>query len=285
MKKFLSLLLSTLVLTLAFSNLAFALDLEPSTQAITKQSDEEIKLGREKEKDAKVLIKALDDLKAKKITKNGFDKIVDNYKSKYARQSSANNSLTASMLLTYGVLNLPAYGQDTPYYCGPASAYNMLNWLGITSYNGRSLTQANLANDLGTTTDGTPFSGTWALTLKNWSDGYNYIARWASNSGTLTQWKGDLYSFTKCDVYSSWPGVVYDTHQKPSDTVNRLPGYESISKDVWHYVAGDGYDETDPSARKVHYSDSNKYRTGAWGSHWTTVHIMGTITWDRGMVW
>lgn len=285
------LLLIALVLTLAFSNLAFALDLEPSTQETTKQSDEEIKLGLEKVKYVKAFMKAQDDLHNKKLTKEEYDAVVDSLNSKNALQSSVTNSSVSASSLTYtsGALYIPAYGQNTTYYCGPASAYNLLAGIGITknANDGRSLTQDHLAADLGTTSSGTSWPSKWASTMTTWANKspFYYIASWASDSGSLSTWKNNLYLYAKYDVWNNSTGSIYNTHQKVSDTVNRLPGYESMSQDVWHYVAGDGYDETNPSARLVHYSDSNKYRSGAWGSHWVSVQIMGNITWDRGMVW
>lgn len=48
------------------------------------------------------------------------------------------------------VLNVPLYGQQTTYYCSPASAQMIL------SYHGYWYTQAQIANAMGTTTSGTP---------------------------------------------------------------------------------------------------------------------------------
>ena len=292
-KKKISLFLLSILLSLIISNVAFAIDLEPSTQELTKQSNEEIKLGIQKEKREKALIQAINDFKENKITKDKLDSEVNNFNLIYTPKSSIyNSSLQSTSALasavTTGCLNIPSTGQEKTWYCGPASAYNILKGDNITKNKNdqRPLTQYNLAVDLGATSAGAGWPGTWSATMSSWGPEYfAFVASSASQSGSLSTWKNNLYSHQKSDVLAAGIGVVYDTHQKPSDTTNRLTGYESISSHVWHYVAGDGYDETNPSAKRVHYSDSNKYRPAAWGSHWTTVQIMGNITWDRGMVW
>ncbi|MBE3586325.1 C39 family peptidase [Desulfofundulus thermocisternus] len=79
------------------------------------------------------------------------------------------NSIIEPLLFYEKVLGVQAVGQETTYYCGPASAVQLLLYKGITKNprDGRATTQANLANDLHTTTSGTPFPGYWATTLNN----------------------------------------------------------------------------------------------------------------------
>lgn len=73
-------------------------------------------------------------------------------------------------------LYVTTIGQQTTYYCGPASAEQLLRYLGVTSHpvDGRVLSQANLASDLGTHAEGTNWTGTWRTTLRSWSQELYY---------------------------------------------------------------------------------------------------------------
>jgi len=172
---------------------------------------------------------------------------------------------------TYGLLGVSKRGQEETYYCGPASAEQLLEYLGFYSNpeDGRSTTQDNLADDLNTTTSGTPFSGTWGSTLTDWTTGAIYSARWTPSSSTL-------WSKTVADVSTGWP-LIYDVHMH-NDVY--LTGYSGST--WWHYVTGDGYQDFGTGYKEVHYVDPNRYRSAAYGPHWFSLATMTTLLDDRG---
>jgi len=64
----------------------------------------------------------------------------------------------------------------------------------------------------------------------------------------------------------------------------RLAGYETISKDIYHYVAGEGFDSTDPSNRVCYYYDSNNQKTNLGDRHMNvTFQTMARLTDDMGI--
>ena len=289
MKKVLSLFLALISVFVIISNV-FAYDPEPSTQAVTQQSNDEITAAQNKQIDANKIIAAEKSYSEGLISKTTLNSVIASFNQKYNKNLSAigMNSQISPMGVgsdTYAVIGIPCNAQQQTWYCGPASAYNIISGIGITKnpHDGRSLTQTNLANDLGAQTVGAPFAGSWAATMASWTN-YFYVASWASSSGTITQWTSDIDTDIRVDVHdtSNTTGVVCDTHQTPSDTINRLVGYDSVTSDVWHYVAADGFDETN---KIFHYADCNVYRSGAFGTHWVSQSIMAHVTWDRGIVW
>lgn len=283
-------IIALLIVCMISTSSAFALQTEPSTQAITQQSTTEMQKAQDKATDATALYKAEQDLNNGKISQSAFNSIKKNYINEYGNFNRSNSTTvvgaTAATVgsTTYGVLSIPCVAQTQTWYCGPASAYNVLSGYGITTNpsDGRSLTQTNLATDLGALSTGAAFSGTWSSTMNSWLGSSFYYAQWASSSANVSSWISGLMTKTVADVHYSGLGVIYDTHQTSSDTTNRLVGYTTVTTDVWHYVAGDGYDTT---SSLVHYADCNVYRSSAFGSHWISSSIMGNVTWDRGMVW
>ena len=173
-------------------------------------------------------------------------------------------------------LGVSTYAQQTTYYCGPASAYQLMKFKGITSNpnDGRTLTQANLALDLGTTTGGTSFTGTWLSTLKNWTN-RTFSATWSPSASTV-------YSRTYNNVNSNWP-LIYDCHM--SSSRGYLVGYTSGT--IKHYVTGDGwqYNDSDPTFRQCHYVDPNQYKTAAYGPHWTSASNLSNLMQDLGLLY
>lgn len=169
------------------------------------------------------------------------------------------------------VLYVNRVGQETTYYCGPASAYQLLDYEGVSSnpHDGRSLTQSNLADDLGTTTNGTPFGDNWEDTLHDW-DGAYWFLKWGADESYLM-------GATIQDVDADYP-LIYDTHMTSSN--GYLPGYSS--GEIYHYVTGDGYDDPD---NQIHYMDPNRYRDDAWGAHWVSLSLMTDVCSDRGIIW
>jgi len=180
-------------------------------------------------------------------------------------------SLIPQAISSSGVLGFTCYKQEKDWYCGPASAYNILKGIGVSTnpYDGRTLNQYNLAVDLGALSQGAPFTGTWVSTLDEWQGWDFYETVWGPSASTL------LNHARTDTIYSV--GSIYDTYMSGS---NQLIGYSGGSR--YHYVAGDGYNE---STSQVHYLDSHNLNSSAFGTHWISATMMANCTASRGMVW
>lgn len=263
-------------LTFAQTNDQNLFDQVNSTQTVTEPTSEELK--KEKEKDFQELENAISSYKESKISKNQLEnklkQLEEKYKSPRVKTNSKilTESLVARATSSSGLLGFSCYMQQQNWYCGPASAYNILKGIGVSTnpVDGRTLNQYNLAVDLGAVSQGAAFTGTWVNTLDVWGN-YTcyYSAIWGpSASNIIMRAKGD----TILGV-----GSIYDTYMSGS---NQLIGYSGGSR--YHYVAGDGYNE---STSQVHYLDSNNLNSSAFGAHWISSTMMANCTATRGMVW
>ncbi|WP_334110822.1 C39 family peptidase [Thermodesulfitimonas autotrophica] len=180
-------------------------------------------------------------------------------------------------------LAVTAFGQETTYYCGPASASQLLYYLGVRSnpVDGRPLTQANLATDLYTSSStGTPFPGWWETTLETWSK-RGWTAVWAPNNPNFTL--SFFWNTTLNDIDNNRP-LIYDCVMSPTN--GYLPGYEGTTATIYHYVTGSGYWFEDTFTYfNVHYVDPNRYRSGAFGWHSVSRDLMYNVVRGRGMVY
>lgn len=173
--------------------------------------------------------------------------------------------------------------QQTIYYCGPASAWIVNNWVGVhkwsrtTSYLGEQLTQANLASSsyLATTTDGTVFSTTtWPRALNKWWNGSESGWYYLSSSPSLTVYQNDLVS----DIDAEYP-LVLDVHMSSSN--GYLVGY--TSGELWHYVVANGYGSYGTT---TDYTDPYNTGNGSLGWHFGfSSSAIATLIHDYGMVW
>lgn len=248
-----------------------------SIQATTQQSPEEIQAANEKSEQAKILVNSINDYKSNKISKNYLGDVINNYNQKYNTkinidkitgvEDNANTRALSSTPTGSSYLGFSCVRQQENWYCGPASAYILINGMGNKS--GRTLSQNNLASDLGATTSGASFPGTWNNTLFTWT-GKAYVSVWGPSAS-------DLLGYAYADTLSSM-GTIYDTYMSGS---NQLPGYASGST-RYHYVAGDGYDY---SNSRVHYLDPHNTNNTAYGTHWTSASNMADCISSRGMVW
>ena len=76
-------------------------------------------------------------------------------KIKLAEEFRANNNIRAKKVNSVGT-----YMQTTGYNCGPATARNIINGY-VYKHGGSVPSEATLASNLGTTTNGTNFGSTW----------------------------------------------------------------------------------------------------------------------------
>lgn len=274
---------SVLLVNCAFAatNEQLVTDQAESFQATTQQSPEEIQVAAEKSKQAQILIDSINKYKSNAIGKDELDKVVKNYNEKYNTEIDSDKVLglqPTSNTKTMSKLSVSSTATDylgflcmrqlKDWYCGPASACILINGMGSV-LQGRSITQDNLASDLGAETQGAIFPGAWTTTLKNWTS-KTYAAVWGPSTTTLL-------NYAYVDTVSGM-GSIYDTYMSGD---NQLYGYARGSA-RYHYVAGDGYDNTNS---KVHYLDPHNTNNTAYGVHWVSASTMANCVSSRGMVW
>jgi hypothetical protein len=163
----------------------------------------------------------------------------DGYTTRLASRSSTGASGPMVADSNYETHHLAPYyqTQSTQYWCGPASAWNVLYYHATgNSWRGEELTQENLANSnwLNTTQQGTNLGDDpWRKTLNGWTDGTSdgwYLITWAPSASVIAN---DL-AFDVDHYYL----LIYDVYM--SAGTGKMPGYSGYTE-VWHYIAGTGY--------------------------------------------
>lgn len=173
-------------------------------------------------------------------------------------------------------LGMPYEYQENEYYCGPATAVNIINGKGIANVTQSWAAQYNL---LGTDYYGqTPFGSNWRNVLHEGTMNKRYTVKWA----TASNWPMELAERTISTLRQGC-GVVADTYMNSSN--NYLPGYDYSDGVVKHYVPIYGYEAYDPSQRRVLYIDVNKYNPSAMGAQNVTFQLMARATQGFGIVY
>jgi hypothetical protein len=189
--------------------------------------------------------------------------------------------------LAYPASNLskslfPQYqAQETPYFCGPASAWVALKWLSAgNSYSGNlTLNQTNLGSSSWLNTNnpnGTGRGSNWTHTLNSWKDGTDsgwYIVANFGASASAT----DVASKFATDIDLDYVPVM-NVYMTPSRGL--LPGWQSYTE-VWHYVPGRGYSQ---------YGDYLDYievfqPVGLGPKYNITKEFFAAIVSSYGMIW
>ena len=180
------------------------------------------------------------------------DSVVNQIVTSYSgMQTRANNNKVYN-------LNLSAVKQATSYWCGPASAYMVV----AKAVRGANVSQSKMASLMDTDVNGTYLSNIPKGLNHYMPNNYKYYQTDGSNS------TAEAIKMTNSAIgtLSSGYGVVYDTVQRARGSA-RLVGYSNLTRDVYHYIAGEGYDVTDASNRKCYYVDPHNTRTDAYGLH------------------
>ena len=173
-------------------------------------------------------------------------------------------------------LDIPALSQKNGYYCGPASAQMILR--GEDVY----VTQDDLADDLETNSEGTSFGSNWESALNEYSDN-DYQILWGSPSDPTD--RAILMTDSAIGTLARGYGVIYDTIQYAGTSTNRLVGYSNyLPNNIYHYVAGTGYNNNQPEDRICYYNDPNAGRPDAYGEQEIGFRLMCTLMKDRGLV-
>ena len=183
-------------------------------------------------------------------------------------------------------LNLPGKLQEKGHYCGPASGYAVLKGLGI------AVTQSELAKKMGTTTDGTGLEAVEPA-LNSYSGRNGKKFKYATLKGyqltgkkmTAAQWEKEFVNAAVTTTAGGY-GVIYDVHQV-AGSKNFLQGYDNKGRarsEIFHYVAGEGWDKkTYPTLHCLYY-DSNRLDLGTHHMH-VTFSTMAVLCNDRGVIY
>jgi hypothetical protein len=80
-------------------------------------------------------------------------------------------------------------------------------------------------------------------------------------------------------------GVIYDVHMVKGSSYYLEYYYPLQDNNVYHYVAGEGFDSRDPSNRICDYWDSNNLKQLPTRHNNVTFHCMAVLADDRGLVY
>lgn len=154
----------------------------------------------------------------------------------------------------------------------------------VDRYHGYSVySQDQLANMLGTTGNGTGLGNNWLNVLNRNVMGRNYTVVSGSSFG-YSNWIKFLTDSAIQSIYYG-RGVIYDVYMNPYAD-NYLEGYV-WGDNMYHYVAGCGYDAQNPSARKLTYVDpinDSAMRPKAQGTHTVPARMVARATHPMGAV-
>ena len=152
-------------------------------------------------------------------------------------------------------------GQDTRYYCGPASAQIVLNSRGIF------VDEHTLAREIGTTQNGTDFVGLIERVLDRRVPEAQYTSVPLRRDPPTREQREQLWRDLVRSVDAGW-GVIMNWWAPPNNYPRGVKGTMSPSYHgglVKHYVAAMGYDAT-PGARAVWIADSGFWPRVYWCS-------------------
>jgi len=305
MKRCISILL--LVFMIIGGTTAFADEYDP--QLVIKPTKEEILAGEEKAADMSRLVEllGLNDFSLNSRSKGVVEKqysvkeiaeiaaIAAKYDSETSSYSvmvglenqAKSGAKAAASVPTTKNLNFTTVAQENGNYCGPASAYMVLKKEGHSYF--MYQTQSTLAGSTTSPTrlqtnyyNQTPFGSNWSSTMSSYSN-HSYSILWGDPYDSIN--RAMILVDSAIGTLALGRGVVYDTVQYSNSTSNRLVGYPaSLPSNVYHYVAGEGYNASNPSARICLYVDPNSARPAAYGHRQITFRLMCTLIKDRGLV-
>lgn len=154
-------------------------------------------------------------------------------------------------------------GQETSYWCGPASAQVVLNSRGI------HVDEAQLAREIGTTWNGTDFVGLIERVLDARVPDARYTSVAMPNDPPTGEQCERLWRDLVRSIDAGW-GVIANVVAPPSN-YPRAVAPSTISPaygggDVYHYFTVMGYDDAGPVGRAVWIADSGFPPFGYWMS-------------------
>lgn len=282
-KKFIKSTIITLTTIMSMSTLAFAGVDEKQLPAITtedskpnivvKQTQEELKLSRQKMDEAEKYVKT------KETKSNG------------GRQKRSYGGYKAYYVSEAGVGNRR---QEKPTWCGPATIYNIAEIYDYEKYGTyKSATQATYASNQWLSTfynNGTNFSSAVAITLNGWVPGNNYtLFNAKANTSSISAWTDKLKNgvIWTIDKNNGWGKTGYSVAANMNYSSNSDAAQYPIhsyygGRGVAHWIAVYGYDG---DMAYVSDSNTNMVRDGYSTLIKCTFSDLARATYDRGIVY
>lgn len=149
-------------------------------------------------------------------------------------------------------------GQETGYWCGPASAQVVLNGMGIR------MAERDLAREIGTTTRGTDYVGLIERVLDRHAERGNYTSVYLERDPISALEKERLWGHLVQSINAGY-GVVMNWVAPPSNKPRGARGSVSprySGGTTYHYVSAMGY--SDEGGRFVWIADSGFQPQGYW---------------------
>lgn len=153
-------------------------------------------------------------------------------------------------------------GQETGYWCGPAATQVVLNSRGIV------MREADLAREIGTTTNGTDYVGLIERVLDRVTRDAQYTSVYTERDPMTNDQKERFWKHLVQSIDGGY-GVVMNWVAPPSNKPRGVRGSTSprySGGTTFHYVAAMGYydGDGDPSQRAVWVADSGFQPQGYW---------------------
>ncbi|MCU1640922.1 MAG: uncharacterized protein JWN03_1197 [Nocardia sp.] len=154
--------------------------------------------------------------------------------------------------------------QETGYWCGPASTQIALTCRGI------QVTEAELADEIGTGTDGTDWIGQITAVLAH-RTGQAYVTRDIPNDPPTQPQREQLWSDVVASI-DAGAALVVNIVAVPG---NRPPGYPAQT--IYHYVCVVGYDD---HAHTVYVADPARF--SGIEHYWLSLDQLATLIAPKG---
>jgi hypothetical protein len=169
------------------------------------------------------------------------------------------------MPATFALLDIDYQVQQTGYWCGPAATRVAL------SARGAAPSQQALAQELGTTTNGTDWIGQVTEVLNDHLGAGTYVTTEMPNDPPTPAERERLWNDIVRSIQNGYV-VVANIVAPPS---NHPPGYPNST--IYHYFAVAGYDS---NARKVYIADSANF--DGKKLYWLTFDQLATLIPPKG---
>lgn len=178
-----------------------------------------------------------------------------------AKAGTADASTFTTTAATAGTLGMSQKSQANSYYCGPATAYEIVKYLGGNGPAGETVTQGHLAAHCSPgylCTDALTETPFYVGTSYNDASGYpmtSTLNKWDDTTWYITT-KGPTYNEANYendltfDIDHAHPIAI--NIQEVANSGYHLPGHPT-NRAIGHWVAASGYDQ---SGVRTYYADS-----------------------------
>lgn len=201
----------------------------------------------------------------------------DNVEAYSSNASAKSASLSSTLSSTSHITSLQQQPQETYYWCGPATASEI-----IKSFTGVTCPQSYLASYLGTTTDGTP----WYTNTYPMADCLNYFEHTTWYVPYGTEVNASMFKQHLVFDIDYERDIAGNTWEVGGSTHPHLTGHPQ-DRTIYHWIAIDGYLD---GGTTVHYADSVNGSSISWAAScpkYATCDYekMARILNGRGIIW